>query len=82
MSVRVDMVGTQFKVAPPSAPLPTNISLVNDGWLRKILSEAPTSSSSSGLYNINCDDVLGISAAAGAAGEKEGEQKQIGHHTS
>ncbi|KAL8484896.1 hypothetical protein ACS0TY_027261 [Phlomoides rotata] len=33
MSIRVDLVGTQFGVAPPSAPLPTNISLVNDGWV-------------------------------------------------
>ncbi|KAK4425921.1 COBRA-like protein 7 [Sesamum alatum] len=33
MSVRVELVGTQFGVAPPDAPMPTNISLVNDGWV-------------------------------------------------
>ena len=32
MSVQVSMVGTQFGVAPPNIPLPSNISLVNDGW--------------------------------------------------
>ncbi|XP_011100811.1 COBRA-like protein 7 [Sesamum indicum] len=33
MSARVELVGTQFGVAPPDAPMPTNISLVNDGWV-------------------------------------------------
>ncbi|KAL0414796.1 UNVERIFIED_CONTAM: COBRA-like protein 7 [Sesamum radiatum] len=33
MSVRVELVGTQFGVAPPDAPMPSNISLVNDGWV-------------------------------------------------
>ena len=32
MSVQVSMVGTQFGVAPPAIPMPSNISLVNDGW--------------------------------------------------
>lgn len=33
MSVRVALVGTQFGVGPPAVPMPTNISLVNDGWV-------------------------------------------------
>ncbi|XP_062108700.1 COBRA-like protein 7 [Humulus lupulus] len=33
MSVQVKMVGTQFGVASPSVPLPTNISLANDGFV-------------------------------------------------
>lgn len=33
MSAVVDLVGTQFGVAPPRAPMPVNISLVNDGWV-------------------------------------------------
>lgn len=33
MSVRVGLVGTQFGVGPPNVPMPTNISLVNDGWV-------------------------------------------------
>ncbi|KAL0376390.1 UNVERIFIED_CONTAM: COBRA-like protein 8 [Sesamum calycinum] len=33
MSARVELVGTQFGVAPPDAPMPSNISLVNDGWV-------------------------------------------------
>ncbi|XP_030507231.2 COBRA-like protein 7 [Cannabis sativa] len=33
MSVQVKLVGTQFGVASPSVPLPTNISLVNDGFV-------------------------------------------------
>lgn len=33
MSARVDLVGTQFGVGPRSVPMPTNISLVNDGWV-------------------------------------------------
>lgn len=33
MQVQVNLVGTQFGVAPPEVPLPTNISLVNDGWI-------------------------------------------------
>lgn len=33
MSVQVGLVGTQFGVAPPNAPMPENISLVNDGWV-------------------------------------------------
>ncbi|KAL1223704.1 COBRA-like protein 8 [Cardamine amara subsp. amara] len=32
MQARVELVGTQFGVAPPSVPLPKNISLLNDGW--------------------------------------------------
>ncbi|XP_075656031.1 COBRA-like protein 7 [Castanea sativa] len=32
MRVQVSMVGTQFGVAPPGIPMPSNISLVNDGW--------------------------------------------------
>ncbi|CAD5323300.1 unnamed protein product [Arabidopsis thaliana] len=32
MEARVELVGTQFGVAPPSVPLPKNITLVNDGW--------------------------------------------------
>ncbi|XP_010440388.1 PREDICTED: COBRA-like protein 9 [Camelina sativa] len=33
MTAEIELVGTQFMVAPPAIPLPTNISLVNDGWL-------------------------------------------------
>lgn len=33
IQVLVQLVGTQFGVAPPKVPLPSNISLVNDGWL-------------------------------------------------
>ncbi|KAG8370479.1 hypothetical protein BUALT_Bualt14G0121100 [Buddleja alternifolia] len=33
MSVRVGLVGTQFGVGPRSVPMPSNISLVNDGWV-------------------------------------------------
>lgn len=33
MQVQVNLVGTQFGVGPPDVPLPTNISLVNDGWI-------------------------------------------------
>ncbi|XP_010558433.1 PREDICTED: COBRA-like protein 9 [Tarenaya hassleriana] len=29
----VSLVGTQFGVAPPAAPLPGNLTLVNDGWI-------------------------------------------------
>ena len=32
MEARVELVGTQFGVAPPDVPLPKNITLVNDGW--------------------------------------------------
>ncbi|XP_006406797.2 COBRA-like protein 8 [Eutrema salsugineum] len=32
MQARVELVGTQFGVAPPNVPLPKNITLVNDGW--------------------------------------------------
>ncbi|XP_009114205.1 COBRA-like protein 8 [Brassica rapa] len=32
MEARVELVGTQFGVAPPGIPLPNNITLVNDGW--------------------------------------------------
>ncbi|GMH19905.1 hypothetical protein Nepgr_021746 [Nepenthes gracilis] len=33
MEVQVDLVGTQFGVAPPDVPLPSNVTLVNDGFL-------------------------------------------------
>ena len=33
MQVQVKLVGTQFGVAPPNSPMPTNISLANDGYL-------------------------------------------------
>lgn len=33
MTAEIELVGTQFMVAPPAIPLPSNISLVNDGWL-------------------------------------------------
>ncbi|KAI3683943.1 hypothetical protein L1987_84459 [Smallanthus sonchifolius] len=33
MSVRVDLVGTQFGVGSRDVPMPTNISLVNDGFV-------------------------------------------------
>lgn len=33
MGVRVELVGTQFGVGSPGVPMPTNISLVNDGWI-------------------------------------------------
>ena len=32
MRVQVSRVGTQFGVAPPGIPMPSNILLVNDGW--------------------------------------------------
>ncbi|KAF2576753.1 hypothetical protein F2Q70_00000303 [Brassica cretica] len=32
MTATIELVGTQFMVAPPAIPLPSNISLVNDGW--------------------------------------------------
>ncbi|XP_057542652.1 COBRA-like protein 7 [Amaranthus tricolor] len=32
MSVKVEFEGTQFGVAPPNVPWPTNISIVNDGY--------------------------------------------------
>ncbi|KAK9068369.1 hypothetical protein SSX86_012482 [Deinandra increscens subsp. villosa] len=32
MSVRVDLVGTEFGVGSPDVPMPSNISLVNDGF--------------------------------------------------
>jgi hypothetical protein len=31
--VQVNLVGTQFGVAPPAVPMPNNISLANDGWV-------------------------------------------------
>lgn len=33
MTAEIELVGTQFMVTPPAIPLPSNISLVNDGWL-------------------------------------------------
>lgn len=33
MSVEVDFVGTQFRVDSPAVPMPSNISLVNDGFV-------------------------------------------------
>ncbi|KAH0993020.1 hypothetical protein GBA52_004503 [Prunus armeniaca] len=33
MEVQVKLVGTQFGVAPPKVPLPSNISLANDGFV-------------------------------------------------
>uniref|UniRef100_A0A1J3F9F4 COBRA-like protein 9 n=1 Tax=Noccaea caerulescens TaxID=107243 RepID=A0A1J3F9F4_NOCCA len=33
MTARIVLVGTQFMVTPPAIPMPSNISLVNDGWL-------------------------------------------------
>lgn len=32
MQARVELVGTQFGVAPPNVPLPKNITLAIDGW--------------------------------------------------
>ncbi|ESQ55845.1 hypothetical protein EUTSA_v10024623mg [Eutrema salsugineum] len=32
MQARVELVGTQFGVAPPNVPLPTNLTLATDGW--------------------------------------------------
>ncbi|CAA7015648.1 unnamed protein product [Microthlaspi erraticum] len=32
MQARIELVGTQFGVAPPNIPLPNNITLVHDGW--------------------------------------------------
>ncbi|KAI5677235.1 hypothetical protein M9H77_08185 [Catharanthus roseus] len=32
MQARIELVGTEFGVAPPTAPLPNNITLVNDGY--------------------------------------------------
>lgn len=33
MQVQVNLVGTQFGVASPGVPLPSNISLANDGFI-------------------------------------------------
>ncbi|XP_028068254.1 COBRA-like protein 7 [Camellia sinensis] len=33
MSVQIDLVGTQFGVGSPSVPMPSNISLANDGFV-------------------------------------------------
>ncbi|XP_010670913.1 COBRA-like protein 7 [Beta vulgaris subsp. vulgaris] len=33
MSVKLEFEGTQFGVAPPNVPLPTNVSIVNDGYV-------------------------------------------------
>ncbi|CAF2089546.1 unnamed protein product [Brassica rapa] len=33
MAARIELVGTQFMVIPPAIPMPSNISLVHDGWL-------------------------------------------------
>lgn len=33
MQVQVKLVGTQFGVTPPNAPLPNNITLANDGFI-------------------------------------------------
>lgn len=33
IQVQVQLVGTQFGVAPPTVPLPSSISLANDGWV-------------------------------------------------
>lgn len=33
MQVQIDLVGTQFGVAAPDVPMPSNISLVNDGFI-------------------------------------------------
>lgn len=32
MQARIELVGTQFGVAPPNVPLPKNITLATDGW--------------------------------------------------
>ncbi|XP_077214737.1 COBRA-like protein 7 [Tasmannia lanceolata] len=33
IQVQIDLVGTQFGVGPPNVPMPSNISLANDGYL-------------------------------------------------
>ncbi|XP_059632778.1 COBRA-like protein 7 [Cornus florida] len=33
MSVQIDLVGTQFGIGSPNVPMPTNISLANDGFI-------------------------------------------------
>ncbi|KAG5559850.1 hypothetical protein RHGRI_003215 [Rhododendron griersonianum] len=33
MSAQIDLLGTQFGVGSPDVPMPTNITLANDGWL-------------------------------------------------
>lgn len=33
MQVQVKLLGTQFGIAPPRSPMPSNISLANDGYL-------------------------------------------------
>ncbi|CAI9119027.1 OLC1v1020676C1 [Oldenlandia corymbosa var. corymbosa] len=33
MGVQVQLIGTLFGVGPPNVPMPSNISLVNDGWV-------------------------------------------------
>lgn len=33
MQVAIELLGTVFGVAPPNAPMPTNISLANDGFV-------------------------------------------------
>lgn len=56
MQARVELVGTQFGVAPPAFPMPSSISLVNDGF-----SCSPTPSLGKFIWynkqhNLNCID--------------------------
>uniref|UniRef100_A0A7N0T758 COBRA C-terminal domain-containing protein n=1 Tax=Kalanchoe fedtschenkoi TaxID=63787 RepID=A0A7N0T758_KALFE len=46
MQVQVELVGTQFGVKPPAVPMPTNISLQNDGFI----CPAPTMQGKSQMY--------------------------------
>ncbi|KAG2726978.1 hypothetical protein I3760_01G138500 [Carya illinoinensis] len=48
IQVQVHLVGTQFGVAPPKIPLPSNISLANDGWL------CPSSSADGNVTEVCC----------------------------
>ncbi|KAL2921219.1 COBRA-like protein 7, partial [Bienertia sinuspersici] len=49
-SVKVEFEGTQFGVAPPNAPLPINITLVNDGYVCP-----PSSKSGNFTLNTCCE---------------------------
>lgn len=42
--VQVHLVGTQFGVAPPGIPLPSNVTLANDGWI------CPTASANGNFF--------------------------------
>lgn len=49
MQARIELVGTEFGVAPPTAPLPNNITLVNDGYS---CSSFDTSQGSNSIFHL------------------------------